>query len=76
MRHKTAVLTLIVCLTILVGFNSWSLAAPGQAQIANLEFSGPVSQADREYLGLKSSGNFSLQDIQAPYILIEILRTT
>jgi hypothetical protein len=76
MRHKTAVTTLIVCLTVLLGFNSWSLAATGQAQIANLRFSGPVSQADQEYLGLKSSGNFSLQDIQAPYILIEILRTT
>ena len=76
MRHKTAVLTLVVFLTILVGFSSWSLAASGKAQIANLKFSGPVSKADQEYLGLKTAGNFSLQDIQAPYVLIEILRTT
>jgi hypothetical protein len=76
MRHKTAVTILIVCLMILVGFSSWSLAATGQAQIANLKFSGPVSQADQEYLGLKNSGNFSLQDIQAPYVLIELIRTT
>lgn len=76
MRHKTFALALAGCLMILLGFSSSSLAASDNARIANLKFSGPVSEADRKYLGLKSPGNFGLQDIQAPYVLIEITRTT
>ena len=76
MRHKTAALALAGCLTILLGLSSSLLAASENAKIANLKFSGPVSEADQKYLGLKSPGNFTLQDIQAPYVLIEITRTT
>ncbi len=76
MRHKTTALALAGCLMILLGFSSWSLAASGNTKIADLKFSGPVSEADQKYLGLKNPGNFSLQDIQAPYVLIEITRTT
>jgi hypothetical protein len=76
MRSKTFRLTLAVWLSILVVFSSSSLAASDNAKIANLKFSGPVSEADQKYLGLKNPGNFSLQDIQAPYVLIEITRTT
>ncbi|MFA4902206.1 MAG: hypothetical protein WC600_05610 [Desulfobaccales bacterium] len=76
MRHKTFALALAGCLTILLGFSSSSPAASDNAKIANLKFSGPVTEADQKYLGLKSPGNFSLQDIQAPYVLIEITRTT
>jgi hypothetical protein len=75
MRHKSSALGLVVCLLILQAFSSLSLAASAKA-VANLKFSGPVSEADQKYLGLKTSGNFSLQDIQAPYVLIEIIRTT
>jgi hypothetical protein len=75
MRHKTSALSLVGCLTILLGFSSLSLAASENAKIANLKFSGPVSEADQKYLGLNHPGNFSLQEIQAPYVLIEILRT-
>jgi hypothetical protein len=76
MRRKISALALAGCLTILLGFCSWSLAASSNAKIANLKFSGPVSGADQKYLGLEKPGDFSLQDIKAPYILIEILRTT
>lgn len=76
MRHKTAALALAGCLTTLLGFSFSSLAASDNAKISNLKFSGPVSEADQKYLGLKNPGNFSLQDIQAPYVLIEITRTT
>jgi hypothetical protein len=76
MRPKILVQTLLICLALLLGCHSWSQAATSPAQIANLRFSGPVSPAGQKYLGLKSSGSFSLQDIQAPYVLIEILRTT
>jgi hypothetical protein len=76
MRHKSTALALAGCLTILLGFGSWSLAAADNSKIANLKFSGPVSEADQKYLGLKNPEKFSLQDIQAPYVLIEITRTT
>jgi hypothetical protein len=75
-RPKTAALALAGCLAILLGFSSWSLAAAGNAKIANLKFSGPISEADRKSLGLEKPGAFSLQDIKAPYVLIEIMRTT
>jgi hypothetical protein len=76
MRRKIGALALAGCLMILLGFGSSSLAASDNAKIANLKFSGPVSEADQKYLGLKNPGNFTLQDIQAPYVLIEITRTT
>jgi hypothetical protein len=76
MGYKAAALALAGCLAILLGFGSLSLAASDNAKIANLKFSGPVSEADQKYLGLKNHGNFSLQEIQAPYVLIEIMRTT
>jgi hypothetical protein len=76
MRPKTSALALASCLTMLLGFAYSSLAASDNVKIANLAFSGPVSAADQKYLGLKSPGKFSLQDIQAPYVLIEITRTT
>jgi hypothetical protein len=76
MRHKTWALALVAGLAMLLGFSPGSLAASGNAKIAHLKFSGPVAAADQKYLGLKNGGNFSLQDIQAPYVLIEILRTT
>jgi hypothetical protein len=76
MRNKTSALTLFWCLTLLLAFSSGSLAASGNATIAHLKFSGPVSEADQKYLGLEKPGAFSLQDIKAPYVLIEITRTT
>ena len=74
--YKTAALAVVGCLIILLGFGSRPSAASGNAKIANLKFSGPVSGVDQKYLGLKTAGKFSLQDIQAPYVLLEIMRTT
>jgi hypothetical protein len=78
MRHKTAALALAGCLTIVLLFGSLSSAAPlvSKTKISHLKFSGPVSEADQKYLGLGKAGDFSLQDIKAPYVLIEITRTT
>jgi hypothetical protein len=76
MRPKILVPILVVGLALWLGGLSGSQAATSQAQIANLRFSGPVSLAGQKYLGLKTSGSFSLQDIQAPYVLIELMRTT
>ena len=76
MHHKTALMALAGCLTILLAIGSLSLAAPSQQKIAAFKFSGTLSEADQKYLGLEKPGAFTLQDIKAPYVLIEIMRTT
>lgn len=76
MHRKTALKALAGCLTILLAFNSLSSSAPVNTKIADLKFSGTISEADQKYLGLEKPGAFSLQDIKAPYVLIEIMRTT
>jgi hypothetical protein len=76
MHRKTVLMALAGCLTILLAIGSLSLAAPSLQKIATFKFSGTLSQADRDYLGLEKPGAFTLQDIKAPYVLIEITRTT
>ena len=46
------------------------------AENCRFKFSGTLSEADQKYLGLEKPGAFTLQDIKAPYVLIEITRTT
>jgi hypothetical protein len=76
MPRKTALLPLVACLTLLLACPGLLSAAPVSTKIANLMFSGTISDADRQYLGLQKPGAFTLQDIKAPYVLLEIMRTT
>ncbi|MGA9755055.1 MAG: TlpA disulfide reductase family protein [Desulfobaccales bacterium] len=76
MHRKPALLALAGCLTIWLAWASWSMAAPPRASLAHLKFSGTIEEADQKYLGLEKSGAFAFQDIKAPYVLIEIMRTT
>jgi len=74
MRLVTATICLILCLSF--------QAQPARADLAvgqrfpDLTFSGALSAADRSYLGLTRPGPFSLRDIQAQYVLIEIFSDT
>ena len=76
MQRRTALMALAGCLAIMLAMGSLSLAAPPPHKVANLKFSGRLSEADRKYLGLEKPGAFTLQDIKAPYVLIEITRST
>jgi peroxiredoxin len=76
MRYKTALKALAGCLTIFLAGVSLSFAASSQQKIAAFKFSSTLSEADQQYLGLEKPGAFTLQDIKAPYVLIEIMRTT
>jgi thiol-disulfide isomerase/thioredoxin len=49
--------------------------AEGQ-RFPNLTFSGTLAAADRAYLGLTRPGPFTLKDIQARYVLIEVFSDT
>jgi hypothetical protein len=76
MHRETALRVLAGCLTIWLALGSLSFAAPPQHKVAHLKFSGSLSPAERQYLGLEKPGAFTLQDIKAPYVLIEITRST
>jgi len=76
MHRKTLLMALAGCLMILLAFSSPSSAGPVNTKIANLKFAGTISEADQRYLGLEKPGAFTLQDIKAPYVLLEIMRTT
>jgi peroxiredoxin len=75
MTKKTVLLSPLLGLALLL-LCSGSLAAAGLKvgyQAGNLKFVKVISEADQKYLGLKSSGPFTLKDIQAEYVCIEIL---
>ena len=76
MHRKTILMVLAGCLMIMLAMSSLSFAAPSPQKIANLKFYGTLSEADQKYLGLEKPGPFTLQDIKAPYVLIEITRST
>jgi len=42
------------------------------AQLGNVQFSKPLSADDQKYLGLSSDGPFTLSQVNAPYVLVEI----
>jgi peroxiredoxin len=76
MHSKSVRTALAACLAILLATGSLSSAAPPPKKVADLKFSGALSEADQKYLGLEKPGAFTLQDIKAPYVLIEIMRTS
>jgi peroxiredoxin len=76
MPQKFALLALAACLALVLGGPGRLSGAVAASKIAHLKFSGAISDADRQYLGLEKPGAFSLQDIKAPYVLLEIMRTT
>jgi hypothetical protein len=76
MHLRAKRMSLTGCLAVLLAMGSLATAAPPPDKVAHLTFSGTLSEADQKYLGLEKPGAFTLQDIKAPYVLIEISRTT
>lgn len=76
MRHKLHDVLKAGVLSLFLIFVALTSAALANPKIAQFEFSGTISEVDQHYLGLDKPGPFRLQDIKAPYILIEIMRTT
>ncbi|MCL4503624.1 MAG: TlpA family protein disulfide reductase [Deltaproteobacteria bacterium] len=70
MRPIIATTVIAVCLCFLTGPAKADLAV-GQ-RFHDLTFSGTLSAADREYLGLVQPGPFKLKEIQARYVLLNI----
>jgi peroxiredoxin len=76
MPRKTAPLALAGCLTLVLACPVLLSATAVPTKTANLKFSSTISEPDRQYLGLEKPGAFTLQDIKAPYVLLELMRTT
>jgi hypothetical protein len=68
------------CLALSFLFCASSLAAEAEPQVGqtvgSVKFSKPLSDEDAKYLGLGKPAEFSLQDIKAPYVLVEQMNTT
>ena len=74
--RKTFSLALAAALALLLLGAALTSAAKINRQITRFTFSGPITASDQHYLGLSRPGPFHLRDIKAPYVLLEIMRTT
>ena len=60
-----------------VGFLLAPAAAVQQGKsYGDLCFPQIGSEADQKYLGVKGSGSFRLDQIEAPYLVLEVMRTS
>ncbi len=75
MNKKSALWFALLGLALLVVFTGTLAAAALKVgyQAGNLKFVKTISDTDQKYLGLKTPGPFTLKDIQADYVLIEVL---
>jgi peroxiredoxin len=73
MKRKLRALALLAGLgwVFLLTFPAGAELQVGQ-RFANLKFTGASSLADRAYLGLERPGEFTLRDIKARYVLVQI----
>jgi len=67
------------CLALILLFCAASLAAEAEPQVGqavgNAKFPKPMSDEDAKYLGLAKAADFTLQDLKAPYVLVEQMNT-
>ncbi|MGD0827660.1 MAG: TlpA disulfide reductase family protein [Desulfobaccales bacterium] len=75
MNRKVARLSLLIGAALTLALCSALMAAPLRVGFlaGNLKFAKTMNPADQAYLGLKNPGEFSLKDIQADYVLVEVL---
>jgi len=68
------------CLALISLFCAASLAAEAEPvvgqSVGNAKFPKPISEDDAKYLGLDKAAEFALQDIKAPYVLVEQMNNT
>ncbi len=80
MKKKTLVLVLATFLGVLMLGRPALVAAEAEPKvglnIGNVPFSAPITVEDASYLGLAGPTDFTLKDINAPYVLIESIHST
>jgi len=80
MNRKSLILVLGTCLAFLLICHVALLAAEKEPAVGhnagNVAFSSTITPEDQAYLGLAKAGNFTLKDINAPFVLVESFNTT
>jgi hypothetical protein len=78
--NRTRMSMVMGCLALVLLFGASALAAEAEPQVGQtvgkVKFSKPMSIEDAKYLGLEKPVEFALQDIKAPYVLVEQMNTT
>lgn len=78
MSRKRMTMT-VGCLAMIFLFFASSWAAEAEPKVGqtvgNPKLPQPLSDQDAKYLGLEKADEFSLQDIKAPYVLVEQMNT-
>ncbi len=77
--NRKWMLMVMGCLTLIFLFGAASLAAEAEPKVGqslgNVKFPKPMSDEDAKYLGLGKVAEFTLQEIKAPYVLVEQMNT-
>ncbi|MGO9176750.1 MAG: TlpA family protein disulfide reductase [Desulfobaccales bacterium] len=71
---RRLLLFIFICLSLWISSQAkvaWAELREGQ-RFSSLTFSGTISDADRLYLGLARPGEFTVMNIQARYLLVDI----
>lgn len=78
--NRKRVAMVMGCLALIFLFGAASLAAEAEPKVGqtvgSVKFPKPMSDEDAKYLGLEKSAEFTLQNIKAPYMLVEQMNTT
>lgn len=75
-KRKILFATCCLALVILL-FGGIALAQPKVGdKVGNLKFGQPMSEADAKYLGLAKVAPFTLKDVKAKYVLVDVFSTT
>ncbi|MFA4902292.1 MAG: hypothetical protein WC600_06050 [Desulfobaccales bacterium] len=78
--NRNGVAMAMAGLALIFLFCAASLAADAEPKVGqtvgNVKFTKPMSDEDAKYLGLGKPAEFTLQDIKAPYVLVEQMNTT
>jgi len=79
MQEKTRWAIIVCCLVMVffVGLPGWAAEKePAVGQVmGNLKFPKAMSDEDAKYLGVKAGQEFTLQEVAAPYLLVESFNT-
>jgi peroxiredoxin len=74
-RKFSVIIMSCLCLSLLLGVGA-ALAQPKVGDtVGNLQFNQPMSEADMQYLGLDKMAPFTLRDIKADYVLVDVFNT-
>ena len=78
MTKRKFYVILACCLSLgIVLLTGAALAQPKVGdKVGNLKFDKPMSEADMKYLGLDKMAPFTLKDIKAKYVMVDVFSTT